>query len=71
MKKLLVLVIISSCGFIPMTKTQNQVMSVKWVSPGENGLCTYCIKPDGMKGRIKLVDSNNKYHLGEKFILAK
>jgi hypothetical protein len=54
-----------------MRETETRSMSVKWVSPGENGLCTYCIKPEGMRGRIKLVDSNNKYHIGENFILCR
>ena len=70
MRYLLILSIgIASCGFYPMKKTETRTMYVRRISPGENGLCIYGIKPNGMKGKLRLVDSNNKYQLGDKFVL--
>ncbi len=67
MRYLILLLGLASC--IPMTKTTTRTLYVRRVSPGENGLCIYAIKPNGMRGKVKLIDSNNKYQLGDKFVL--
>jgi hypothetical protein len=61
-----------SCGtFYPTNVTVPMYFKVKCVSPGENGLCVYYLKGETVKGRITMVDSNNKYQLGDQFLLTK
>ena len=59
--------LLASC--YPMTKTTTRTLYIKRISPQENGLCIYKVKPNGMRGNLKLVDSNSKYQLGDKFVL--
>ena len=58
---------LASCT--PTKKTTTSTLYIKVVSPGDNGLCTYYLKSKGMRGTLKLVDSNYKYHVQDKFIL--
>ena len=46
------------------------VVEVKCVSPGDNGLSTYYLKgaeSSNLKGTIILIDTNDKYKLGDTF----
>lgn len=65
-------VILLSIGLVSCTPTKistTKTLYVKVVSPGDNGLSTYYIKSKGMRGGLKLIDSNNKYKPEDKFIL--
>jgi hypothetical protein len=49
------------------------VVEVKCVSPGDNGLSTYYLKgieSSNLKGTIVLIDTNDKYKLGDTFTFA-
>ena len=72
MNNFIKLAILLSVGLVSCTPTKistTKTLYVKVVSPGDNGLSTYYIKSKGMRGNLKLVDSNNKYKLEDKFIL--
>ena len=64
---LLMTAALTSCT--PTRKSTTQDIYIKMSSPGDNGLCTYYLKSKGMRGTLKLVDSNYKYHVQDKFIL--
>lgn len=73
MKPLLYILLIglSSCGVVYPTHTSTKSLTVKAISPSENGLCIYYLKGNGVKGKVSVVDSNNKYSIGDNFILNK
>jgi len=73
MKPLLYILLIglSSCGVVYPTHTSTKSLTVKAISPSENGLCIYYLKGNGVKGKVSVVDSNNKYSIGDNFTLNK
>ncbi len=49
------------------------MVEVKCVSPGENGLSAYYLRgtpSSNLKGTIILIDTNDKYKLGDTFTFA-
>ena len=73
MKQLLYTLILglTSCGVIYPTHVSTKSLTVKAISPSENGLCIYYLKGNGMKGKVYVVDSNNKYSIGDNFLINK
>jgi len=73
MKYVLILttVLFSCKGFYPMSISTPSYFEVKCVSPGTNGLCVYYMKSKNIKGKLMMVDSNDKYQIGDQFKLFK
>ena len=65
-------VLLFSCkGFYPMTISTPSYFTVKCVSPGSNGLTIYYLKSENIKGKLMMVDSNDKFQIGDRFKLFK
>ena len=61
---------LASCrGIYPLSVSGPVSFEVKCVSPGTNGLCIYYLRSD--VGRIRIVDSNDKYKLGDVFMIKR
>jgi hypothetical protein len=73
MKYILILttVLFSCKGFYPMSISTPSYFEVKCVSPGTNGLSIYYLKSKNIKGKLMMVDSNDKHRLGDQFKLFK
>lgn len=73
MKYIVVLstVLFSCKGFYPLSVSTPCYFDVRCVSPGSNGLSIYYLKSDNIKGKLMMVDSNDKYQIGDQFKLFK
>jgi hypothetical protein len=61
----------ASCNTFYPTHLSTNTLTVKAISPSENGLCIYYLKGNGVKGKVSLVDSNGKYLIGDNLTLNK